>query len=270
MTRLTGKVALITGAARGQGAAAARRFVAEGARVVVSDILDTEGKAVCDELGDAALYHRLDVSDPEQWAGAVEKSVAHFGRLDILVNNAGIGALGAIDQLPIAEHHRLIDINVNGVYYGMRAAAPVIAATGGGAIVNISSIDGLVGVLGMSSYSATKFAVTGLTRSAAIELGPRGIRVNSVHPGYIDSPMTQAAPPALKERFDRLMAMQPIARMGTPQEVAALVVFLASDEASYITGAQMVIDGGHLAGPWRPPILDLSEPSPGAQSWARS
>ena len=145
----------------------------------------------------------------------------------------------------------MIDINLHGVYLGMRAAKAALVATGNGAIVNISSIDGIVGVLGMTSYSASKFAVTGMTRSAAIELGPLGVRVNSIHPGVINSPMVQEAPPETQARLDRLMDMQPIKRMGEPHEIASLALFLASDEASYITGAQFVIDGGHLAGPWR-------------------
>jgi 3alpha(or 20beta)-hydroxysteroid dehydrogenase len=247
-----GKVALITGAARGQGEAEARRFVAEGASVMLTDVHD--GTAVAGELGDAAAFHPLDVTDPVQWERAVAATVVRFGRLDVLINNAGIGVVGALDGLDVATHQRVIDVNLNGVYHGMRAVAAPMAAGGGGAIVNISSIDGLVGVLGMTSYSASKFAVTGMTRSAAIELGPRGIRVNSIHPGVINSPMVQQAGPEIRAKLDRLMAMQPIARMGEPEEVAALALFLASDEAAYITGAQVVIDGGHLAGPWRPPL----------------
>jgi len=252
--RFGGKVALISGAARGQGAAEARRFALEGARVAISDVLDGEGRALADELGEAAFYQPLDVTDVGAWEAAVAQVRKRFGRLDVLVNNAGIGAVGTLDGLDLAEHRRILEVNLNGVYYGMRAVKAAMAAGGGGAIVNVSSIDGIAGVLGMTSYSASKFAVTGMTKSAAIELGPLGIRVNSVHPGYIDSPMTQAAPPEIRARFERIMALQPIPRMGTPEEVAALVVFLASDEASYITGAQVVIDGGHLAGPWRPPL----------------
>jgi 3alpha(or 20beta)-hydroxysteroid dehydrogenase len=252
--RLAGKVALITGGARGQGEAEARRFVAEGARVAITDVRDDLGKSLAEDLGDAAWYHHHDVTDVAGWDDAVSHTVDRFGALHILVNNAGIGALATLESLPLETHHAVIDINLHGVYYGMRAVKGPMAASGGGSIVNISSIDGLTGVLGMTSYAASKHAVTGMTRSAAIELGPLGIRVNSVHPGYINSPMTQGAPPETQARFDRLMAMQPIPRMGEPDEVAALVLFLASDEASYITGAQVVIDGGHLAGPWRPPL----------------
>jgi 3alpha(or 20beta)-hydroxysteroid dehydrogenase len=252
--RLAGKVALITGGARGQGEAEARRFVAEGARVLITDVADADGSALATELGNAALYHRLDVTDPSAWASAVAAALDRWGRLDVLVNNAGIGIVGMFHTLALEDHQRLIDVNVNGVFYGMRAVREAMVRSGGGSIVNISSIDGLVGVLGMTSYSASKFAVTGMTRSAAIELGPLGIRVNSIHPGVINSPMVQDAPAEIRARLDRLMARQPIARMGEPEEVAAIALFLASDEASYVTGAQIVVDGGHLAGPWREPL----------------
>jgi 3alpha(or 20beta)-hydroxysteroid dehydrogenase len=249
--RLNGKVAMVTGGASGMGKAEAQRFVAEGARVAIADVSDDAGQGVAEELGEAAMFSHLDVSDPAAWRPVVDSVQARWGHLDILVNNAGIGAGGPIDELPLEDHQRLIDVNVNGVYYGMRALAGPMRAQGSGSIVNISSIDGLVGVGGLSTYSASKFAVTGLTRAAAIELGPAGIRVNSVHPGVIDTPLLSEAGRA---RMVPLMEMQPIPRIGRPEEVAALVLFLASDEASYITGAQMVVDGGHLAGPWRPPL----------------
>ena len=219
-----------------------------------TDVADDAGSLVADDLGPAAAYEHLDVTDPRQWESVVDAAVARWGRLDVLVNNAGIGVFGPLDGLGPDEHKRVVDINLNGVYYGMRAVAGPMRRQHSGAIVNVSSIDGLVGVLGMTSYSATKFAVTGMTRSAALELGPAGIRVNSVHPGVINSPMVQEAPAEVHAKLAALMAMQPIARMGEPAEVASLVLFLASDEAGYITGAQFVIDGGHLAGPWRPPL----------------
>ena len=249
--RLEGKVALITGSARGQGEAEARRFTAEGAKVAITDLRDVLGEQLAAELGYNTFYQQLDVTREDDWDAAVAATVERFGKLDILVNNAGIGAFGTLEGLDLKTHHEMIDINLHGVYLGMRAAKAALVATGNGAIVNISSIDGIVGVLGMTSYSASKFAVTGMTRSAAIELGPLGVRVNSIHPGVINSPMVQEAPPETRARLDRLMDMQPIKRMGEPHEIASLALFLASDEASYITGAQFVIDGGHLAGPWR-------------------
>ncbi len=252
--RLEGKVVLVTGAARGQGEAEARRFVAEGARVVITDILDAEGRALAASLGEPADYQRLDVTDPAGWDAAVARTLRRFGRLDILINNAGIGIVAPLDAIALEDHRRVIDINLHGVFLGMRAVKPAMLESGGGAIVNIASIDGLVGVANMTSYSASKFAVTGMTRSAALELGPLGIRVNSIHPGVIDSPMVREAPVAVRERLDRLLAKQAIPRMGRPDEVAALALFLASEEASYITGAQFVIDGGHIAGPWREPV----------------
>ena len=254
--RLEGKVALITGSARGQGEAEARRFTAEGAKVAITDLRDVLGEQLAAELGPNTFYQQLDVTREDDWDAAVAATVERFGKLDILVNNAGIGAFGTLEGLDLKTHHEMADINFHGVYLGMRAAKAALVATGNGAIVNISSIDGIVGVLGMTSYAGTKFAVTGMTRSAAIELGPLGVRVNSIHPGVINSPMVQDADPPTRERLNQLMDMQPIKRMGEPHEIASLALFLASDEASYITGAQFVIDGGHLAGPWRPPFED--------------
>jgi 3alpha(or 20beta)-hydroxysteroid dehydrogenase len=250
--RLDGKVVVITGAARGQGEAEARRFVLEGAQVLLADVLDGQGQAVAAELGAAARYVHLDVTSPEDWAHAVSTVRAAHGRLDVLVNNAGIGIPPhALLETSDAEHRQTLDVNLGGVWLGMRACAPLMMESGGGSIVNISSIDGLAGIARMSSYVASKFAVTGLTKSAALEWGARDIRVNSVHPGVIASPMVEQAPPTVRKRLDEMMARQPIARMGRPEEVAALVLFLASDESSYCTGAEFVIDGGHLAGPWR-------------------
>lgn len=250
--RLQGKIALITGAAQGQGGAEARRFVAEGATVYLVDVVDDLGQSLAAELGDEAFYEHLDVSQVTDWQRVIDVVRQRHGRLDILVNNAGIGVPAHhTEDSNEDDHRRTLDVNMNGVYYGMRAAYPLMKASGGGSIVNISSIDGLVGVAYMASYIASKFAVTGLTRSLALEWGVDNIRVNSVHPGVISSPMVEKASPEIRARLDTLMEQQPIKRMGTPEEVANLVLFLASDESSYCTGAQFVIDGGHLAGPYR-------------------
>ena len=251
--RLAGKVALVTGAAQGQGAAEARRFAAEGAKVVIADVQYDKARVLVGEIGvSSAMVAPLDVTDPEQWDRAVRAAIGAFGRLDVLVNNAGIAVPPTLlDEVSLEDHRRILAVNLDGVMLGMRAVVDVMKDAGGGSIVNIASIDGLVGVAGMASYAASKFGVTGLTRTAALELGRFGIRVNSIHPGVIASPMVDRAPPEVRERLDRLMAQQPIPRMGTPEEVASLALYLASDESSYCTGAQFVIDGGHLAGPYR-------------------
>ena len=250
--RLLGKVALISGGARGQGEAEARLFAREGAHVVLSDVLDREGERLAGELGPLARYVHLDVSSSEDWSRATDAIRSEHGRLDVLVNNAGIGIPPqSLLETTLEDHQRTMDVNLHGVWLGMRACAPLMIAGGGGSIVNISSIDGLAGVARMGSYVASKFAVTGMTKTAALEWGRHGIRVNSVHPGVIASPMVDQAPPGVRKRLDAMMARQPITRMGRPEEVAFLVLFLASDESSYCTGAEFVIDGGHLAGPWR-------------------
>ena len=248
--RLVGKVALITGAARGQGAAEARLFAEHGARVAVTDVADTAD--VTAELGDQAVGLSLDVTEEAQWASAVAATVEKFGGLDILVNNAGIGfPPRPLGDENMEQHHKVWAVNADGVYLGIRAVAAVMSAQGAGSIVNISSIDGLAGVAGMMSYTASKFAVTGMTQTAALELGRHGVRVNSIHPGVIATPMLDAASPETLERLQRVLDRQPIPRMGTAEEVAYLALYLASDESSYCTGAQFVIDGGHLAGPYR-------------------
>jgi 3alpha(or 20beta)-hydroxysteroid dehydrogenase len=255
--RLDGKVAFITGGARGQGAAEAALFSDEGAVVIVTDLNDADGEKVVASLPGEALYLHLDVTDWEAWQVVAEQVRDRYGRLDVLINNAGIAqadGLKRFDQLKIETHHKMFDVHVHGTFYGMRAMLPLLEASGNASIVNISSIDGLAGVLGMTSYTGTKFAVTGLTKSAAIELGPLGIRVNSIHPGIINSPMVLGAPDHIRARLDGIIARQPIARAGTPEDIANMALFLASDESSYCTGAQFTVDGGHLAGPYRDPL----------------
>ncbi|MGW6121850.1 glucose 1-dehydrogenase [Nocardia sp. NPDC055165] len=240
MGRLAGKVAVISGGARGMGAAHARRFVAEGASVVIGDVLDDEGATVAKELGDAVAYRHLDVREPEQWVGIVAAAVEEFGGLHVLVNNAGIVNGNLLVDFALDEWQRIIDINLTGTFLGMQAAVPAMKEAGGGSIVNISSVEGMRGSPGLHGYTATKFAVRGLTKSAALELAPQGIRVNSVHPGLISTPMTEGIP------ADFLQI--PLARAAEPDEVSALVAYLASDESSYSTGAEFVVDGGLTVG----------------------
>jgi 3alpha(or 20beta)-hydroxysteroid dehydrogenase len=250
--RLAGKVALVTGAAQGIGEAIARRFVAEGAHTLIGDIQTARGEALAAELGGLATFQLLDVRELSSWAAAVGEAQRRFGRLDVLVNNAGGGAGGGLERESLDDHERILKLNVTGVWAGIKTAAPLMSAQGAGSIVNISSIDGLAGVAGLSTYVATKHAVTGLTRSLALELGGRGIRVNSVHPGIIETPLVKSSP--VQARLQSAIARQPIARMGRPDEIAAAVLFFASDESSYCTGSSLVVDGGHLAGPYRDPL----------------
>jgi len=256
--RLRGKVAVVTGGSRGIGEAIARRFAAEEAAVVIADIEPDGGTRLAKELGDRTRFVALDVTDPGQWASLVSETVTAFGGLDVLVNNAGVGGLTPLEGFDYEAHRRIIDTNLNGVVLGMSSARAALAAKGNGSIVNISSVDGIGGVRGMASYVASKFAVRGMSRSAAQELGEAGIRVNSVHPGMIATPAmlrAMASDGALsKAAVDHLMSRQPISRLGTPEEVANVVLFLASDEASYCTGTEFIVDGGHTAGPWRAPL----------------
>lgn len=251
MGRLDGKVALITGGARGMGKAHARQFVAEGARVVIGDILDDRGTALADSLGDdRCRYAHHDVTSEDEWAAAVATTLAAFDRIDVLVNNAGVFRHAAIATMDPAEFRHVIDVNLTGCWLGIHTVAPAMTRAGGGSIVNVSSIEGFVGAAGLSAYSASKFGIRGITRSAAQELGPASIRVNSVHPGGVLTPMALAAAetmPALDS--DAFLTSLPIARLAEPVEISRLVAFLASDESSYTTGAEFVADGGLLSGP---------------------
>jgi 3alpha(or 20beta)-hydroxysteroid dehydrogenase len=244
MGRLAGKVIMITGAARGQGAAQARRFAAEGASVVLGDVLDDAGAAVAAEIGDAAAYVRLDVRSETDWAAAVAYATDRHGRLDGLVNNAGIVLYKTLERTTADEYRDLVSVNQLGVFLGMRAVVAPLRAARGGTIVNVASIGGLSGIAGMSAYCATKFAVVGMTRAAAAELGPSGIRVTAICPGHIDTPMTDTP----GQNTAALARALPLRRIGTVADVAGLAVFLCSDESAYCTGAEFVIDGGRLAG----------------------
>lgn len=241
MGSLDGDVALVTGAARGQGEAIARMFVAQGSRVVLADILDAGGTAVAVELGDAAAFVHLDVTSSEQWNEAVSRTSEIFGKLTVLVNNAGIHRRGTLDEMSLQEYEHVVAVNQTGCWLGMKAVAGTMRDAGGGAIVNTSSIAGKVGMAGRTAYVASKFAIRGMTKAAALELGPSGIRVNSVYPGAIDTSMMSRSD---EQRFTDL----PIPRAGTADEVAKLVTFLASGEASYCTGSEFTVDGGRLAG----------------------
>lgn len=248
MINLDGKVALVSGAARGQGAAEARLFAELGARVVVGDRLEDEGRAVADELGAHGRFARLDVTQRADWDGAVASAVEAWGRLDVLVNNAGIAPAGVdLQDTPEALMRQVIDVNLMGVLFGMQAVFPAMRDPGGGSIVNISSTAGMRGVNRAIPYAATKWAVRGMTKTAALEYGPHGIRVNSVHPGVIDTAMVGWAQLDASARRT-VVGDLPIARIGTVDEVAKMVAFLASDASSYSTGAEFVVDGGSLAG----------------------
>lgn len=247
MSNLNGKVALITGAARGQGAAEARLFAQRGAKVMLCDILDSEGQAVAAEIGANAAYLRLDVTSEASWQAAVKAAVSKFGKLNVLVNNAGIVKVTDLADCPLDEYMQVIQVNQVGVFLGMKTVVPAMKQAGGGSIVNISSIDGLIGMTGGTAYCASKFAVRGMTKVAALELGKDGIRVNSIHPGGILTPMITGAgldAQTAGEIFGRV----PLQRIGQPEEIATLAAYLASDDASYSTGSEFIADGGLTAG----------------------
>jgi 3alpha(or 20beta)-hydroxysteroid dehydrogenase len=250
MGRLDGKVALISGGARGMGQAEAHLFAAEGAKVVVADILEAEAQTAAKEIGDAAIGQHLDVGDEASWQRAVTASTDAFGRLDILVNNAGIVIPSPMRDLSLDDYEAVTRVNQTGVFLGMKSVVPAMEASGGGSIVNISSIDGLIAMDLVFSYVASKFAVRGMTKVAALELAPLGIRVNSVHPGFVH---TRLGNPddvdEVRDLLDRYTKRRvPLGRTGEPEDIAQLVLFLASDESAYCTGSEFTADGGMLAG----------------------
>ncbi|MGC0422440.1 SDR family NAD(P)-dependent oxidoreductase [Embleya sp. AB8] len=258
MGKLDGRVVLITGAARGQGVAEARLFAAEGARVVLADILDEAGEAAAREIGDAARYVHLDVSDEDDWRRAVGVAVDTFGKLDGLVNNAGILAFDPIEEMSRAAYLRIVEVNQLGTFLGMKTALPALRAAGTpGTIVNIASYAGLAGMAGLVAYASTKGAVLAMTRVAALEAGPR-IRVNAICPGGVRTPMTSPGdtdglptPPPLPgdpDPVSEVFASIPLARIGEPDEIAGTALYLTGPDSSYTTGTHIVVDGGWMAG----------------------
>jgi 3alpha(or 20beta)-hydroxysteroid dehydrogenase len=237
---LRDRTVIVTGGARGIGAAIVRRFAVDGARVVVADVLDEEAKVLADALGDRVVHHHLDVTDPGQWQAVVAAAEERFGPVSVLVNNAGILEFGTIEEQDLATFRRVLDVNLTGPWLGMHTVLPSLRRAGGGCVVNVSSTAGLMGYSNLGAYTASKWALRGLTKTAALEFAPDGVRVCSVHPGPIRTPMTAGM-------GDELAAGQPIPRFGEPDEVASMVRFVVA-EATYSTGTEFVVDGGAVTG----------------------
>jgi 3alpha(or 20beta)-hydroxysteroid dehydrogenase len=242
VNRLDGKVALVSGGARGLGAAHARMMAAEGARVVVGDVLDEVGAQLAAAIGSSCRYVHLDVTVPDDWSAAVEAAEQAFGAVNVLVNNAGIADWGHISDFPLERYRRILEIDLVGCFTGIQAVIPSMRRAGGGSIINTSSVAGLQGYPTMAGYVSAKFGLRGLTKVAALDLAADGIRVNSIHPGQIDTPIVPNARASAKTGHVALD------RIGEPEEVGALVVFLASDESSFCTGSEFVVDGGEMTG----------------------
>lgn len=247
MKRLENKVALITGGARGMGAATVRRFAAEGAKVVIADMLDAEGTALAAELGKSVLFLHHDVTDEASWNAVIARTTSHFGNIDVLVNNAGVLLFRTIAETSKADFDRVTNINLGGTFLGVKLVGAHMVGNGRGSIVNISSADGMKGANGLGAYCASKWGIRGLTKVAAMEYGHKGVRVNSIHPGGIDTAMGN---PYAQEKAEvnKRYTMVPMQRVGEPDEVARTSLFLASDESSYLCGAEIAVDGGMLTG----------------------
>lgn len=260
MGRLDGKVAIITGGARGMGQTTATLFTEEGGKVVIGDVLDAEGEALAQTLGSSAVYHHLDVSDETDWKTLIEMTMETYGRIDILVNNAAIYFYATIEETENDAFRRLLDVNVMGPFLGMKTVIPFMKQNQSGSIVNVSSTDGLRGSCGMGAYNTSKWGVRGLTKCIAMEVGPFGIRVNSIHPGTVDTPMfnpdnqTRAE---LDATFAQNFPGIALGRVGDPLEIAQATLFLASDEAAYVSGAELAVDGAWTCG-----IYLLDKPGP--------
>lgn len=252
--RLAGKVVIISGAATGQGAGEARLLVAQGAKVVIGDIDDASGKVLADELGESARYQHLDVRSEDDWGAALAATTAAFGKVNGLVNNAGIVTPpNSIAKTAVDSYRNVLEVNLIGAFTGIHVVAPAIVAAGGGSIVNISSVNGFIGGWGVAGYVSSKFGLRGLTRVAAIELARKGVRVNSVHPGPIDTPMLKQGLPEGVDAAAMMGDLVPAGRCGTVDDVANVVAFLISDESSFCYGGEFVVDGGLLAGPMGAP-----------------
>ncbi|TXH05828.1 MAG: glucose 1-dehydrogenase [Nevskiaceae bacterium] len=247
MGRLQDQVAIITGGARGMGAATTRVFAAEGAKVIIADVLDADGEKLAKELGSRALFVHHDVSSEASWQNVIARTEAAFGVIDVLVNNAGVLLFRTIADTSLADFERVIGINLNGTFLGTKLVGARMVARGKGSIVNISSADGMKGANGLGAYCSSKWGIRGLTRVAAMEFGHKGVRVNSVHPGGIDTAMGN---PYAQEKAEvnKRYTMVPLQRVGEPEEVARTSLFLASNESSYLCGAEIAVDGGMLTG----------------------
>ena len=247
MKRFDNRAVIVTGGARGMGASHARGFVAEGANVVIADVLEQEGQTLADELGDQAIFSRLDVTNEKDWAATVAAAEDAFAPVSVLVNNAGIVRFGLIAETEPTAWRQVIDINLTGTYLGIRAVAPSMRKAGGGAIVNTSAAAGMIGQFGLASYVSSKWGLRGLTKTAALELARDNIRVNSIHPGPVRTPMV-GGPDAADAAAAHLRGLA-IPRMAEPEEITRLVLFVASEEASFSTGSEFIADGGDLLGP---------------------
>jgi 3alpha(or 20beta)-hydroxysteroid dehydrogenase len=253
VARLDGEVAIVTGASGGQGLAEARLFHEHGAAVVLGDVATGAGEALAAELGDRAVFHRLDVRDPDDWRRAVDDAEERFGPVTVLVNNGGILRLGGVVDVTREQFDEVMHVNAWGCILGMQAVVPTMRRAGRGSIVNVSSTGGIIGQFGAIAYSASKFALRGITKTAALELAP-DIRVNSLHPGWVDTPMARNPDWSDEEHLERIRPIVPMGRAGRPDEIAHAALFLASTDSSYLTGSELVVDGGRTAGtpPRRP------------------
>ncbi|WP_340316819.1 SDR family NAD(P)-dependent oxidoreductase [Rhizorhabdus argentea] len=249
--RLEGRVAIITGAARGQGEVTARIFASEGAKVILGDVDDAEGKAAAAAIGGDAAYEHLDVTDEANWQAVIAAATQRWGGVDVLINNAGIVIPASIADMSKEHFLKVLEINLAGAWLGMKSVAPVMFAKGKGSIVNIVSTAGLWAMNGMAAYGASKWALRGLSRNAALEYGPRGVRVNAVFPGGINTRMSNLADEPVED-LDKYYVDQPIKRIGQSEEVARASLFLASDESSYMCGAELAVDGGQTLGKFLP------------------